>query len=89
MVLLDLSPKEGKFEALKGTLPNTRSYDGCLDLKMCVYEDENKVCLVEEWETKEHQQTYFAWRESTGALGALLEIVDSVETTYMNVEVSY
>ena len=43
MVLLDFDIKEGKLDEflkiLEETLPDTRSYNGCLFLKTCVYEE--------------------------------------------------
>ena len=56
MVLVDFDIKEGKLDEflkiLEEILPDTRSYNGCLFLKTCVYESQNKICLVEEWEIK-------------------------------------
>ena len=93
MVLLDFEINEGKLEEflgiLESTLPDTRAYDGCLFLKTCIYENENKICLVEEWKTKEHQQRYFEWRVSTGLTSAIEPFVNNISTTYMNVEQSY
>ena len=93
MVLLDFDVKEGKLEAflsvLEQTLPDTRSYAGCMFLKTCVYENQNKICLVEEWETKKHQEEYFAWRVSTGLTEAIEPYVSNVNTTYMDVKQTY
>ena len=93
MVLLDFDIKEGKLDEflkiLEETLPDTRSYNGCLFLKTCVYEDQNKICLVEEWETKKHQEEYFAWRVSKGLTEAIEPYVSNVVTTYMDVKQSF
>lgn len=93
MVLLDFDIKEGKLEefitVLEQTLPYTKAYDGCLFLKTCIYENQNKICLVEEWETKKHQEKYFAWRVSTGLIDAIEPYVSNVVTTYMDVKQSY
>ena len=93
MVLLDFDVKEGKLEAflsvLEQTLPDTRAYAGCMFLKTCVYENQNKICLVEEWETKKHQEEYFAWRVSTGLTEAIEPYVSNVTTTYMDVRQTY
>ena len=44
MVLLDFDIKEDKLDEflkiLEETLPDTRSYNGCLFLKTCVYESQ-------------------------------------------------
>ena len=93
MVMLDFDIKEGQLDEFLGileqTLPETRAYNGCLFLKTCVYENQNKICLVEEWETKKHQEEYFAWRVSTGLTEAIEPYVSDVATTYMDVKQSY
>ena len=58
-------------------------------MKTCVYENQNKICLVEEWETKKHQEEYFAWRVSTGLTKAIEPYVSNVVTTYMDVKQSF
>ena len=79
MVLLDFDIKEGKLEEflkiLEETLPDTRSYNGCLFLKTCVYEEQNKICLVEEWETKKHQQAYFKDRVESGIIEEVMQFL--------------
>ena len=72
VVVLDLTAKDGQLdtqlETLHQILPDTRAYEGCMFLKMCVYEGENKVGLIEEWETKAHQEAYMAWRMGNNQL---------------------
>ncbi len=62
--------------AMKERLPDTRNYDGCHRVDVWVPEDDpGKVMLFEVWESKAHQQRYFAWRRESGmmdALGAML-----------------
>tara|TARA_B100001093_G_C25885481_1_gene618248 strand:+ start:163 stop:453 length:291 start_codon:yes stop_codon:yes gene_type:complete len=93
MVMLDFDIKEGKMDEFLGileqTLPDTRAYNGCLFLKTCVYENQNKIGLVEEWETKKHQEEYFAWRVRAGLTEAIKPYVSDVATTYMDVTQSY
>ena len=93
MVLLDFEVKEGKLEEfleiLQGVLPDTKAYDGCLFLKSCVYENQNKVCLIQEWETKKHQESYFAWRVNTGLPKKIEPFVMNVTNTYLNVKKTY
>ncbi len=93
IVFLDFEVKDGKIDEFLGildkTLPDTRVYDGCLFLKTCVYEDANKICLVEEWESKAHQQKYFEWRVSTGLTEAVKPFVSNIVTTYLDVKQSY
>ena len=52
---------------LRELLPDTRAYEGCL--KVDVYEEQEnpgRIYLVEDWESKAHQQRYQAWRDETG-----------------------
>ena len=62
-------PKQAEvFKALlRELLPDTRAYEGCL--KVDVYEDQDnpgRIYLVEDWESKAHQQRYQAWRDESG-----------------------
>ena len=70
VVVIDLIARDGHLEPLMEQphkiLPDTRAYDGCFFLKMAVYEGKNVVALYEEWETKEHQEAYAAWRKENG-----------------------
>ena len=70
VVVIDLIARDGHLEPLMEQphkiLPDTRAYDGCFFLKMAVYEGKNFVALYEEWETKEHQEAYAAWRKENG-----------------------
>ena len=70
VVVIDLIARDGHLEPLMEQphkiLPDTRAYDGCFFLKMAVYEGKNVVALYEEWETKEHQEAYAAWRRENG-----------------------
>ena len=62
-------PKRAEaFKALlRELLSETRAYEGCL--KVDVYEDQDnpgRIYLVEDWESKAHQQRYQAWRDESG-----------------------
>ncbi len=64
-----LKPERGEeFKSLlRELLPDTRAYDGCQSVD--VYQDQDNsgsICLVEDWESKAHQQRYQAWRDETG-----------------------
>ena len=88
VVVVDLIAKNGHLkpliEQLHKILPDTKAYDGCLFLKMAVYEDKNVVALYEEWETKEHQEAYAAWRMENGH--ELIEPhIETFQATYADV----
>lgn len=64
-------------EVLKGAVPDTRNYDGCQHLEIWTPEDNNGLVQIYEiWESKEHQEKYFAWRVETGLLDAIAEFLD-------------
>ena len=59
-------------EMCQGILPETRAYDGNQSTLLWIPEDNDSIVWIyEEWETRAHQETYFAWRVETG-------LVDSV-----------
>ena len=52
---------------LRELLPDTRSYEGCL--RVDVYQGHDNpgiIYLVEDWNSKEHQQKYQSWRNESG-----------------------
>lgn len=54
---------------MDGALPDTRKHDGCLAVMMFVPEDDpGTILLYEEWETRDHQAKYFAWRVESGMM---------------------
>ena len=55
---------------------------------MAVYEGKNVGALYEEWETKEHQEAYAAWRMEKGH--DLIEPhIDTFQATYAEVLNTY
>ncbi len=52
---------------LRDLLPDTRAYEGCI--RVDVYQDQDDpgyIYLVEDWQSKVHQQKYQAWRDESG-----------------------
>ncbi len=90
-MILDLPVKLEKrdefLEVLKGALPDTRNYDGCQALEMWTPEDnDGLVQIYEVWESKAHQEKYFAWRIETGLLEALAEFLSGEpKITWMDI----
>ena len=80
-IILEIQAKKGTgndfLAMMKGILPETRSYDGCIGLNVYQNQDDSDVMvLVENFESKAHYEKYLAWREETGVLqqlGAALE----------------
>ena len=80
LVQLEANAKPECVEELTGMIkqrfPETRAYDGCKEITAYLNEDGHTMVFVEQWESKEHYEKYFAWREETGVLeqlGVLLQ----------------
>ena len=70
VVELTLAPKDASntVTQLAHTLSDTRDFDGCLGIQLLVDQgDESHVLLLEQWESREHQERYMEWRASSGA----------------------
>jgi quinol monooxygenase YgiN len=50
---------------LEAVLPSTRAFEGCGTVKCYLSQDKRKLLLVEDWDSKEAQQKYLAWRLTT------------------------
>ena len=52
---------------LEKILVDTRAFDGCLGVTIWTNgEDADKVWLLEDWQTRAHQEAYLNWRMETG-----------------------
>ena len=57
--------------------PETRAYDGCQGITGYLQTDDPLACvLVEFWDSSEHYNKYLAWREETGVLAQLGELLE-------------
>jgi quinol monooxygenase YgiN len=57
---------------LAATLPETRTFDGCVSVETYVYADNpDTIVLIEEWESKGHHERYLTWRIETGLIEML------------------
>ena len=75
-VLVEFRIKDGCHDKvkqrLKEILPDTRDFEGCLNLHMIQdREDASQIIIVEQWETKEQYDKYLAWREERGDVEVL------------------
>lgn len=85
-VLLELNVKPDQVEAVKSSLkahlPDTRAYDGCNGLTVHANQGENtNLVLISQWDSRQHYERYFAWREETGMIeemGTLLSAPPSI-----------
>ena len=58
-------------ESMRGALPDTRKYEGCISVDTYIEKSTNTIHLIEDWESLEHQANYLNWRVETGLLTAL------------------
>ena len=57
-------------------LPDTKAYDGCIDINIYLNDNGYTMAFIQNWVSKEHYQKYFAWRGETGdaaKLGSYLQ----------------
>jgi quinol monooxygenase YgiN len=75
-VIAEFPAKPGKRDeleaSLRAALPDTRSFDGCRDIKTFYDAERDTFVLIEKWDSFEHYDKYLAWRMETG-LASLLE----------------
>jgi quinol monooxygenase YgiN len=79
-VILEVQSKSDSIDQLKSTLenilPDTKSYEGCVGVQVIGNQDDPlNLILLETWESRAHYEKYLAWRDETGALQALGEML--------------
>ena len=72
-IFLEFTAKAGTggdmLAGLKEILPDTRSYDGCINNDVYRSQENPDTLLIHgTWQSKEHYEKYLAWREETGVL---------------------
>lgn len=65
---------------LRELLPSTRAFPGCIKVSGYMSDDGRKVFLVEDWESKEAQQKYGAWRVTTDHGKQLMAMLEAPPT---------
>lgn len=75
LVTLEINAKPDNITDVKELLtelfPDTRSYDGCIEITAYLNGNEYTFLFVEHRESKVKYEKYLAWREETGSLAAL------------------
>lgn len=62
---------------LRDILPDTRGREGCISVAVVRNQDDPAVfSFIEQWDSRQHYERYFAWRERQGTLQALAAFVD-------------
>lgn len=81
MIILDAKLKKDKVEDAKKLfselLPDTRGFEGCEGITMIMNkEDPTNMVLVEKWQARSNYEKYHHWREGTGDLDRIRELLD-------------
>lgn len=76
LVLLQLKAKPENADDIskymKAALPDTRGFDGCNSITVHRDQDDsNNMVIVENWESRQHYETYLAWRTERGDMEKL------------------
>ena len=57
---------------MKDALPDTRGFDGCNSITVHRDQDDsNNMVIVEDWDSRQHYETYLAWRTERGDMKKL------------------
>ncbi|MFF0494001.1 putative quinol monooxygenase [Nocardia sp. NPDC004068] len=80
-VSIDMTAKEGSYDDLRNWflehIPGTRGFEGNITVEIARNQDEpNRILFVEKWDSREHFENYLAWRDKTGVITELLEMLD-------------
>jgi quinol monooxygenase YgiN len=76
VVILEVTAKKGTgsqlVEAFRAILPDTRKRDGCQRVEVTTnLDNSDNLVLVEHWATRQHYESYLAWRQQRGDLDQL------------------
>ena len=66
--------KESLLTMLKKYLPETKAYEGFIDITINTQKGSNHVLFYEKWETVEAYEAYLSWRTETGVMDELSAI---------------
>jgi quinol monooxygenase YgiN len=75
-VILELKANPAAIESLrkwlKEILPDTRAYDGCVNVEVVQDQsDATSLVIMEKWYSRQHYERYLQWRTETGILTKL------------------
>ncbi|MCB1748657.1 MAG: antibiotic biosynthesis monooxygenase [Gammaproteobacteria bacterium] len=80
-VLLEMRFKkeavDGMAEGFKGLLPDTRSFEGCIEVYPTQNQDDPQVwVIVENWTSRQAYEKYFQWRVDRGDIDNLASMLE-------------
>ena len=80
LALVELRIKPGAAaqakEFLEKRLPETRAYQGCQTLTTYHQDDGHTIVIVETWDAQQDHEKYMAWRQETGTLAEIGELLE-------------
>ncbi len=90
IIYQQIVPKNDKQEVLdyfKANLPQTRSFEGNIEVNLCLDPADDTIRLITKWESLEDYAKYREFRKSLG--GKLAEIADVPTMTHNHIEEDY
>ncbi|TQM32595.1 quinol monooxygenase YgiN [Nocardia bhagyanarayanae] len=80
-VTIDMAAKEGRFDDLREwfvkNLPGTRGFPGNISVEVARNQDEPaRILFVEKWDKRSDFEAYLAWRDESGVIAELVEMLD-------------
>ncbi len=80
-VVLEVRVKKEHVDSMaagfKGSFPDTRSFEGCIDLYATQsMDDPQSFVIVETWESRPAYEKYFAWRVARGDIDNMKAIIE-------------
>ena len=81
LVHIEFRAKQGCADQLLGwlreILPDTRCREGCVSVSVTRNQDDpNNFAFVELWDSRQHYERYFTWRQQQGVLDQLATMVE-------------
>jgi quinol monooxygenase YgiN len=76
--VMNLKPDvtQGVCSAIAQALPDTRAFPGCRGVRVLRNEvDPNKILLLQEWDSREDHEKYWAWRNRDGTMDGLANML--------------
>lgn len=88
-VLLEARVKDGFFDEYKKwlveILPDTRSFDGCIDIYVVRDQDDPaKIVFIELWESRKHYEKYLAWRTERGDMDTVADMMEDPKWAFLD-----
>jgi quinol monooxygenase YgiN len=79
MAVLEVTARQDAVEELqmtmRGLVPGTRSFDGCLGIALYAnVDDPAQIMFIEHWASRLHHERYVAWRRERGEADSFVKL---------------